>query len=72
MKTKSVVLLSLTALVMLLPVVSAVNIQSVNTQAQFADGAGAPPPPFPPQSLSADGAGAPPPPFPPMTSGIVV
>ncbi|MFZ0037067.1 MAG: hypothetical protein WAK91_06585 [Candidatus Acidiferrales bacterium] len=50
MKTKAVVLLSFAALLMLLPVVSAVNIQSVNTQTQFADGAAAPPPPFPPMS----------------------
>ena len=67
MKTKVLVLLSLAALLMLLPVVSAVNAQSVNLQTQWADGAGSPPPPFPPQSQWADGAGSPPLPFPPQT-----
>jgi hypothetical protein len=50
MKTKATFFLSLAALVMLLPVVSAVNIHSVNTQPQFADGGAAPPPPFPPMA----------------------
>lgn len=65
MKTKAFVLLSLAALLMLLPVVSPVNTQSVNTHPQWTDGAGSPPPPFPPHSHLVDGAGSPPPPFPP-------
>ena len=50
MKTKATVLLSLAALLMLLPVASAVNVQSVNAPAQSADGGVAPPPPFPPMT----------------------
>ena len=50
MKTKVLVLLSLAALLMLLPVVSHVNAQSVNNQTQWTDGAASPPPPFPPMS----------------------
>jgi hypothetical protein len=46
MKTKAILLLSLSALLMLLPVIGSVNIQSVNTLS--ADGSSAPPPPFPP------------------------
>jgi hypothetical protein len=64
MKTKVLVLLSLAALLMLLPVVSPVNAQSVNNQTQWTDGAASPPPPFPPLSQWADGSGSPPPPFP--------
>jgi hypothetical protein len=64
------VLLSLIAVVMLLPVCGGVNIHSVNSQQISAvatpiatfDGNGAPPPPFP--NLALDGNGAPPPPFP--------
>jgi hypothetical protein len=67
MKTKVLVLISLAALLMLLPVVSAVNAQSVNMQTHWADGAVTPPPPFPPQTQLADGAVTPPPPFPPQT-----
>ncbi|HXW15555.1 MAG TPA: hypothetical protein VEN79_13690 [Terriglobia bacterium] len=46
MKTKAVVLLSLAAILMLLPVSGAVNTQSVNSHS--ADGSSQPPPPFPP------------------------
>jgi hypothetical protein len=47
MKTKALVLLGAVALVMLLPVVGSVNAHLVNTNPTCADGASAPPPPFP-------------------------
>ena|SRR5208282_2242692 len=74
---KLFLLLTLAALLMVLPLASGVNAHSVNIHKvwadgnatpppipNFIDGAGDPPPPFPPPHF-ADGAGDPPPPFPP-------
>ena len=62
---KFAALASLTALIMLLPVVKSVNHASVTKHNITADGSGAPIPPFPGHPVTlADGSGAPIPPFP--------
>jgi hypothetical protein len=51
MKAKALVLLGLTAMLILLPVASAVNAHLVNTNAAHMDGSGPEPPPMPPGGL---------------------
>jgi len=64
MKQKVLVLIALTALLMLLPVTSAVNAHLVNSNFPRMDGSGPAPPPMPGGFTLPDGSGPAPPPMP--------